>query len=114
MSGATLVATLGLIAMVAVLTYGFLGGDFAAEGKQLLGMPWGRVSLVDLYAGFALFCCWILYRDGVTPVAVLWIAAVMVLGSLAICLYVLVARVRCRRDWAVFLLGRHADKISCR
>jgi hypothetical protein len=38
--------------MTAVLIYGFTVGDFAMEGKQLLSMPWGIVSLVDLYVGF--------------------------------------------------------------
>ena len=45
-----IVAGLGALAMVAVLVYGFVAGDFTGEGGRLLAMPWGRVSLVDLYA----------------------------------------------------------------
>ena len=57
------IALLGLLAMTAVLIYGFTAGNFAEEGKQLLSMPWGIVSLVDLYVGFVLFSGWIVYRE---------------------------------------------------
>ena len=56
------IAFLGVMAMGAVLIYAFAVGDFAAEGGQLTSMPWGIVSLVDLYVGFALFAMWIIYR----------------------------------------------------
>ena len=55
------IALLGLLAMTVILIYGFTVGDFAEEGKQLLSMPWGIVSLVDLYVGFVLFSGWIVY-----------------------------------------------------
>ena len=60
---AKLIALAGLLAMTGILIYGFTIGDFAAEGAKLLAMPWGIVSLVDLYVGFALFSCWIVYRE---------------------------------------------------
>ena len=49
---AKLVAAVGLLAMGAALVYGFTVGDFAGEGSVLLSMPWGVVSLVDVYVGF--------------------------------------------------------------
>ncbi len=33
------------------------------KAAKLLAMPWGIVSLVDLYVGFALFSIWIVYRE---------------------------------------------------
>ena len=60
---AKIIALLGLLAMTGILIYGFTVGDFAAEGSKLLAMPWGIVSLVDLYVGFALFSCWIVFRE---------------------------------------------------
>ena len=114
MARARMVAVLGALAMIAVLAYGFIEGDFAGEGGRLLGMPWGMVSLVDLYVGFVLFAVWILFRDGITWLSVLWIAAVMILGSLAICLYVLAVLRTSKRDWSLFFLGRHAKETSSR
>ena len=48
-------SVLGFLAMTGILVYGFTVGDFLGEGRQLLAMPWGVVSLVDLYVGFTLF-----------------------------------------------------------
>jgi hypothetical protein len=110
MTQTRIVAGLGALAMVAVLVYGFVEGDFTGEGGRLLAMPWGKVSLVDLYVGFVLFSCWILFRDGITLFSVVWIAAVMILGSLAICLYVLAALRSSGKDWGLFFLGRHAKE----
>jgi hypothetical protein len=51
------------LGMTVVLVYGFGFGDFAGEGAKLLAMPWGVVSLADLYTGFLLFAGWIIYRE---------------------------------------------------
>lgn len=101
-------AGLGALAMIAVLSCAFLAGDLAEEGRRLLAMPWGIVSLVDLYVGFILFSAWVFFREGTTVSSLCWIVAIMALGSLAICLYVLVAARSCKGDWHVLLLGRHA------
>jgi len=114
MSRAMIVAGLGALAMAAILVYGFVVGDFAVEGRRLLAMPWGRVSLVDLYVGFILFACWILFREGLIPRSALWIAGVMILGSLTICVYVLATLRSSRGNWRVFFLGRHAKEASGR
>jgi hypothetical protein len=103
---AKIVALLGLLAMAAVLIYGFTVGDFAEEGKQLLSMPWGIVSLVDLYVGFALFSGWIVYREKSLWRSVVWVALMMVLGFFTASLYTLIALQRSGGDWRRFWLGR--------
>jgi hypothetical protein len=103
-----ILAGLGAIAMLVVISYGFIVGDFGGEGRQLLGMPWGIVSLVDLYVGFLLFSVWILFREGSSLRSWIWIGLVMVLGSLTICLYVLAALRASRGDWSLFFLGHRA------
>jgi hypothetical protein len=103
---AKIVALLGLLAMTAVLIYGFTVGDFAEEGKQLLSMPWGIVSLVDLYVGFTLFSGWIVYREKSLWRSVIWVALMMVLGFFTASLYTLVALQRSGGDWRRFWLGR--------
>lgn len=108
MKTAAILAALGALAMSIILIYAFVEGDFFREGRQLLAMPWGIVSLVDLYVGFFLFSGWILFRDGITLPSVGWIMAVMTLGSFAICLYVLVAVLTSQAHWHVFFMGRHA------
>ena len=105
---AKFVALLGLLAMTAVLVYGFTVGDFLGEGSRLLGMPWGIVSLVDLYTGFMLFSAWIIYREKSLPAAILWTAAMLTLGFVAGSLYAFLALQASGGDWRKFWLGKHA------
>ncbi|MBK9241879.1 MAG: DUF1475 family protein [Acidobacteria bacterium] len=103
------VALLGVVVMSAALFHGFANGDFFGEGRQLAAMPWGIVSLVDLYTGFVLFSGWIIYRERSVLVAVLWTIAMMTLGFFAGSLYTFIALHRSGGDWRRFWLGRHTS-----
>jgi len=105
---AKIISLLGVLAMTAVLVYGFTVGDFFGDGSQLFAMPWGIVSLVDLYTGFTLFSGWIIYREKSLPAAILWTAAMMVLGFFAGSLYAFLALQSSGGDWRKFWLGKHA------
>ena len=89
---AKIISILGVLAMTAVLVNGFTRCDFSGEGSQLLAMPWGIVSLVDLYVGFILFSGWIIYREKSLPVAILWTVAMMILGFFTGSLYACVIK----------------------
>jgi ABC-type polysaccharide/polyol phosphate export permease len=106
---AKLLAFLGLLAMTAVLIYGFALGSFVEEGKQLLSMPWGIVSLVDLYVGFVLFSGWIIYRERSAARSAIWVVLMMVLGFWTGSLYTLIALQTSDGDWRRFWLGRRLD-----
>ncbi len=105
---AKIISILGILAMTAVLIYGFTIGDFASEGSQLAAMPWGIVSLVDLYTGFTLFSMWIIYREKSLPVAILWTVAMLTLGFFAGSLYTFIALQTSGEDWRKFWLGKNA------
>jgi hypothetical protein len=105
---AKVIALLGLLAMTAVLIYGFTAGDFAEEGKQLLSMPWGIVSLVDLYVGFVLFSGWIVYREKSVVRSVIWVVLMMVLGFWTASLYTLIALQTSGGDRQRFWMGHRA------
>jgi hypothetical protein len=102
------ISLLGVLAMTAVLFNGFIVGDFFGEGSHLMAMPWGIVSLVDLYTGFVLFSGWIIYRERSLPVAILWTVAMMTLGFFAGSLYAFIALQTSGNDWRKFWLGKHA------
>lgn len=95
--------------MTGVLIYGFTAGDCAGEGKQLLSMAWGRVSLVALYTGFILFSGWIIYREKSAVRSVIWVALMMVLGFWTGSLYTLIALQTSRGDLRRFWMGRRLD-----
>jgi hypothetical protein len=102
------IALLGLLAMTLVLICGFTVGNFAEEGKQLLSMPWGIVSLVDLYVGFILFSGWIVYREKSAVRSVVWVILMMLLGFWTASLYTLIALQTSGGDWRRFWMGRRA------
>ena len=106
---AKLVALLGLLAMTGILIYGFTVGDFSGEGKVLLSMPWGIVSLVDLYVGFILFSGWIVYREKSLVRSIVWVFFMMVLGFFTASLYTLIALQTSGGDWKRFWMGNRWD-----
>jgi len=109
MTVAKIVAALGALAMAVILIYGFTVGDFGGEGQVLLSMPWGIVSLVDVYVGFILFSAWIVYREKSLVRSAIWVIAVMVLGNLTASLYALIALIASRGDWKRFWMGNRAN-----
>jgi hypothetical protein len=104
---AKIISILGVLAMSAVLIYGFTIGDFFSEGRQLAAMPWGIVSLIDLYTGFTLFSGWIIYREKSLATAILWTIAMMTLGFFAGSLYAFITLQSSNGDWRKFWLGKH-------
>ena len=108
MKVAKIVAALGALAMAIILIYGFTVGDFGGEGQVLLSMPWGIVSLVDVYVGFILFSGWIVYREKSLLRSAVWIILVMILGNFTASLYALIALLTSGGDWKRFWMGRRA------
>lgn len=108
MKVAKLIALLGLIAMTLILVYGFTRGNFTEEGAKLLAMPWGIVSMVDLYVGFVLFSGWIVYREESLARSLVWVILMMVLGFFTGSLYTLIALQTSGGDWKRFWLGKRA------
>jgi hypothetical protein len=103
-----IIALAGLLAMTAILVYGFTVGNFSAEGAKLLAMPWGIVSLVDLYVGFTLFACWIVFREKAWLPSLVWVILMMVLGFWTGALYTFIALQTSGGDWKRFWYGKRS------
>lgn len=108
MKAAKIISILGVLAMTSIIIYGFVAGDFAAEGASLLRMPWGIVSMVDLYTGFVLFSCWIVYREKSLPTALVWVFFMLTLGFFTGALYTFIALQTSGGSWKKVFLGKHA------
>ena len=87
----TAVAWIGLLAMSATLCYALAAGHFSTDGRRLLENPWGFATVVDVYLGFALFSCWVAWRETRVTRAVIWIVLIMLGGNLVSAIYVLIA-----------------------
>lgn len=94
----------GLLA--ASIGHALVAGELRAEGAVLTDLLWGRVLLVDVYVGFALFAAWIGWREGPGLAAAAWIAALLVIGNVVACLYLLLAWLRARGNGSRFWHGR--------
>ena len=110
MKFAKILSFLGILAMTAVLIYGFTVGNFSADGAELLQNPWGIVSLVDLYVGFALFSGWIIYREKSFGRSLIWVILMMVLGFFTASLYSFMALYKSDGDWKKFWMGQRAEQ----
>lgn len=95
--------------MTGVLIYGFTIGDLLTDGAKLLAMPWGIVSLVDLYVGFTLFSGWIIFREKALLPSLVWVILMMVMGFWAGALYTFLALQTSGGDWKRFWLGKRVD-----
>lgn len=107
---AKIVALLGAITMGCALVYGFTVGDFSGEGTRLLAMPWGVISLIDVYTMFTLFSVWVVYREKSVVRSALWVLLIMVLGAFICSVYSLIALQTSAGDWNRFWFGHRWEK----
>lgn len=99
------VAWTGLVALSAALVYALVAGRFPADAASLITNPWGLATLVDVYVGFALFSCWIVWREKRTDRALVWVVLVLATGNIASSIYVLLALHESRSDVESFWRG---------
>lgn len=102
---AKIISFIGILAMSGVIGWAFISGDFASEGSKLLAMPWGIVSLVDLYVGFILFSMWIIYREKAVLPSLVWVFFMLTLGFFTGSLYVFIALQKSGGNWQRFFHG---------
>jgi hypothetical protein len=98
-----------MLAMGTALVYGFTQGSLSDDGRVLLSIPWGVVSLIDVYVGFTLFCGWVFFRERSPLVAAVWTVLIMVLGFFTASLYALLALYSSQGGWSLFWMGYRAE-----
>jgi hypothetical protein len=103
-----LISIVGILAMTVILGYALAVGNISTEGAWFFSHPWGLVSLVDLYTGFALYSVWITYREKSLPLAIFWIVLMLGLGFWAGALYMLLTLNSSGGDWIKFWMGARA------
>lgn len=98
-----LTSILAVVTMTATIVYGFMSGDFSGEGSEILGLAWGRVTLVDLYVGLGLFGTWVAFREKSWTRTIIWWVFLFVLGNLTAAVYVAFASMRAESPREVLL-----------
>jgi hypothetical protein len=80
-----------MLAMLIVTTWASSRESVLAGGRKLLAEPWGIATLFDCYFAFLTFYLWVFYRELSTLRRALWLIAILLLGNIAMALYVLLA-----------------------
>ncbi len=106
------IAVAGLVTMSLALAYALVAGDFRTDALELMENPWGLATLVDAYVGFALFSCWVLWREPLLSRALLWVVLILAGGNLVSALYVLNALRVSKGNVAEFWLGSRRQSVS--
>ena len=100
-----LVSIAAALVMAAAIAHGFAAGEFSAEGREILGLAWGRVTLIDLYVGLGLFGTWVAFRERSWPATLVWWMLLVVLGNLAAAGYLAFVSMRAESPRQVLLGG---------
>jgi len=89
-----LFAWISSLVMTFMIIFSLLTGNFFEQGSILMGLVWGQMSLVDLYVGFFLVYLWIYYKESRLLPRLIWAILLIVTGSLATALYILIESYR--------------------
>ena len=79
-----------LVVMLYVTVTATLDRGVFDAGSELWPEAWFRATLADAYCGFLTFYAWVFYREPSWLARVLWLAAILALGNIALSVYVLI------------------------
>lgn len=78
-----------LVAMLVVTSWASSYENVIAATARLIKEPWMVATLFDAYFGFLTFFIWVCYKEVKTFNKVIWFVAIMILGNIAMSVYVL-------------------------
>lgn len=96
-----------LITIAMVSTIFWAQNQVSLFDSTIPSLPWGIVSLVDLYAGFILIGIWILYKEKALS-ALIWIFFLMILGNLTTAIYVIYSLNKSKGNISKFFMGKNS------
>ena len=76
--------------MLAVTTWSSLRESILAISPAVTGDPWFIATMFDAYFGFLTFFVWVAYKEQSLPARIAWLAAILVLGNMAMATYALI------------------------
>ncbi len=96
-----------LITIAMVSTIFWAQNQVSVFDSIIPSLPWGVVSLVDLYSGFILVGIWIFYKEK-TISALVWIFFLMTLGNLTTAIYVIYSLNKSKGNITKFFMGKNS------
>ena len=96
-----------LITIAMVSTIFWAQSQVSLFDSTIPSLPWGIVSLVDLYAGFILIGILISYKEKWLS-ALIWIFFLMILGNLTTAIYVIYSLNKSKGNISKFFMGKNS------
>ncbi len=84
-----LAAAFVLVAMLAVTTWASLQVALWKTPREVLTHPWFIATLFDTYFAFLTFYVWLAYKETSHLARLLWLLAILLLGNIAMAIYLL-------------------------
>ncbi len=94
------------ITIAMVLTIFWAQNQVSVFDSKIPSLPWGIVSLVDLYTGFILVGIWIFYKEKAVS-AFIWILFLMTLGNLTTAIYIIYSINKSKGSITKFFMGKN-------
>lgn len=91
--------TVLLVFQTALLTQAMLNGELLREGGIIMNIPWGRMTLADLYSGLMMWGVLFLIMEKSIWKGIIWWALVLSLGHPITCVWLLQRWWQADQDW---------------
>lgn len=75
--------------MLGVTTWASLKGALWDTPREVATHPWFIATLFDTYFAFLTFYCWVAYKETSNRARVVWLIAILLLGNIAMAIYML-------------------------
>ncbi|MBK7054509.1 MAG: DUF1475 family protein [Leptospiraceae bacterium] len=90
-----------LVSMLYVTTWASLELNLFTHLPTLIKDPWVIATLFDAYYGFITFYLWVCYKENSMIARLLWLIGIMLLGNIAMAIYVLIELFKLDKDATV-------------
>ena len=87
-----------LVSMLYVTTWASLELNLFTHLPTLIKDPWVIATLFDAYYGFITFYLWVCYKENSMIARLLWLIGIMLLGNIAMAIYVLIQLFKLDKD----------------
>lgn len=84
--------------MLYVTTWASLELNLFTHLPTLLKDPWVIATLFDAYYGFITFYLWVCYKENSMIARLLWLIGIMLLGNIAMAIYMLIELFKLDKD----------------
>ncbi len=78
-----------LVSMLAVTSWATLQCPLWETPHAVVMHPWFIATMFDTYWGFLTFYCWVFYKESSWTKRITWLLAILLLGNIAMSVYVL-------------------------